>query len=54
LELVLIMILVNRSKVMGKYLNTRFGNILGWATVVVIGVLAIVYVVQQVLSGGAS
>jgi NRAMP (natural resistance-associated macrophage protein)-like metal ion transporter len=54
LELVLIMILINRSKVMGRYVNTRTGNILGWGTAVVIGVLAVVYVVQQIISGGAS
>jgi NRAMP (natural resistance-associated macrophage protein)-like metal ion transporter len=53
LELVLIMIMINRSRVMGAFVNKRLGNILGWATAAIIGVLALVYVAQQVLSGGS-
>jgi NRAMP (natural resistance-associated macrophage protein)-like metal ion transporter len=50
-ELVLMLRIVNSSRVMGRYVNTRFGNAVGWATAVVIGGLALVYVWQQVAGG---
>jgi NRAMP (natural resistance-associated macrophage protein)-like metal ion transporter len=49
LELVLMLIIINRKRVMGKYVNTRTVNIIAWTTAAVIGGLAIVYVVQAVL-----
>jgi NRAMP (natural resistance-associated macrophage protein)-like metal ion transporter len=52
-ELVLMLMIVNRVRVMGKYRNTRAANIVCWATVVIVGVLAIVYTVQQVLGAGS-
>ncbi len=48
LELVLMLIIINRKRVMGAYVNTRAGNIIAWTTAVVIGGLAIVYVIQSV------
>jgi NRAMP (natural resistance-associated macrophage protein)-like metal ion transporter len=52
LELVLMLIVINRPRVMGRYVNTRFGNIIGWATTIAIGGLALVYVWQSLASGG--
>jgi NRAMP (natural resistance-associated macrophage protein)-like metal ion transporter len=48
LELVLMLIIINRKRVMGKYVNTRAGNIISWTTAIVIGGLAIVYVIQSI------
>ena len=49
LELILMLIVINRKRVMGTYTNNRTANIIGWATAAIIGGLAIVYVVQSVL-----
>lgn len=51
LELVLMLIIINRKRVMGKYVNTRTVNIIAWATAIVIGGLAIVYVIQSLFGG---
>ncbi|MBV8749425.1 MAG: divalent metal cation transporter [Candidatus Eremiobacteraeota bacterium] len=51
-ELVLMLIVINRPRVMGRYVNTRLGNVVGWATAVVIGILALVYVWQSLTAGG--
>jgi Mn2+/Fe2+ NRAMP family transporter len=52
LELVLMLIIINRKRVMGTYVNSRIINIIAWATAIVIGGLAIVYVIQSLLGGG--
>jgi NRAMP (natural resistance-associated macrophage protein)-like metal ion transporter len=49
LELVLMLIIINRKRVMGKYVNTRTVNIIAWTTAVIIGGLAIVFVVQSLM-----
>jgi NRAMP (natural resistance-associated macrophage protein)-like metal ion transporter len=49
LELVLMLIVINRKRVMGTHTNGRAANAIGWATAVIIGGLAIVYVVQSVI-----
>lgn len=49
-ELVLMLIVINRPRVMGRYVNSRFFNIVGWATAIVIGGLALIYVWQQLFS----
>jgi NRAMP (natural resistance-associated macrophage protein)-like metal ion transporter len=57
LELVLMLIVINRKRVMGTHTNGRAANIIGWGTAVIIGSLAIVYVVQTIvgaLSPGGS
>ncbi len=54
LELVLMLIIINRKRVMGKYVNTRTVNIIAWATAIVIGGLAIVYVAQSIFGLGGS
>jgi len=51
LELVLMLIIINRPRVMGKYVNTPLANVVGWGTAVIIGVLALVYVWQSIASG---
>ena len=50
LELVLMLLIVNNPRVMGRYVNTRFGNVVGWATAVAIGGLALIYVWQSLAS----
>ncbi|MBV8370289.1 MAG: divalent metal cation transporter [Candidatus Eremiobacteraeota bacterium] len=50
LELVLMLLIVNNPRVMGRYVNTRFGNLVGWATAVAIGGLALIYVWQSLVS----
>jgi Mn2+/Fe2+ NRAMP family transporter len=46
-ELVLMLIIINRASIMGRFVNSRFANFLAWATVVVVGGLSLVYIVQQ-------
>ena len=41
------LIIVNRKHVMGEHTNSPFANTIGWATVVVIGSLSVVYVLAQ-------
>lgn len=48
LELILMLILINRRRVMGKYQNTLWDNVVGWATTVVAGGLALYYFAQQI------
>jgi NRAMP (natural resistance-associated macrophage protein)-like metal ion transporter len=50
LELILMLILINRRRVMGKYRNTLWDNIVAWATTVVAGGLALYYFAQQIWS----
>jgi NRAMP (natural resistance-associated macrophage protein)-like metal ion transporter len=52
-ELVLMLIIVNRMRVMGNYCNGPIANAIGWTTVVVVGILATGYAIQQLLAGGA-
>jgi NRAMP (natural resistance-associated macrophage protein)-like metal ion transporter len=52
LELVLMLIIINRKRVMGEFTNTRTGNIIAWATVVIIGGIALYYAVTSLLPGG--
>ncbi len=52
LELVLMLIVINRPRVMGRFVNSAFGNLVGWATAVVIGGLALVYAWQSLAGGG--
>ena len=50
-ELILMLVVVNRKRVMGAYVNTRFANVIGWGTAIVIGGLALVFAWQQLLGG---
>ncbi len=52
-ELVLMLIIINKRTVMGKFTNGWFGNTVAWATVALVGALSIYYVVVQVFGGTA-
>ncbi|MGZ3527781.1 MAG: Nramp family divalent metal transporter [Vulcanimicrobiaceae bacterium] len=51
-ELILMLIIINRRSVMGRHTNTPLANAITWATIVLIGSLSIVFVVQQLRGGG--
>jgi NRAMP (natural resistance-associated macrophage protein)-like metal ion transporter len=46
-ELVLMLIIINRKSVMGEHTNGPVGNAIGWATTIIIGALSLVYVIGQ-------
>ncbi len=48
--LVLMLLLINNRQLMGKYVNSALLNVISWSTVVVVGVLTLVSVVQQFLA----
>jgi len=48
-ELVLMLIIINKRAVMGRYVNSPLANAIGWATVVIIGALSLFYVVKQAI-----
>jgi Mn2+/Fe2+ NRAMP family transporter len=52
-ELVLMLIIINRFRVMGLHRNSPAANVVGWTTVIVVGALALFYTVQQIQSGGS-
>jgi Mn2+/Fe2+ NRAMP family transporter len=52
-ELVLMLLIINRERIMGMYRNNRAANLVGWSTVVIVGVIALVYTAQQILGGGS-
>jgi NRAMP (natural resistance-associated macrophage protein)-like metal ion transporter len=52
-ELVLMLIIINRVRVMGNYCNGPIANGIGWTTVVIVGILAVGYALQQLFSGGS-
>jgi len=52
--LVLMLLLINRPRLMGKYTNNLAFNVIAWATVIVVGLLTIVSTVQTVLSGNGT
>jgi NRAMP (natural resistance-associated macrophage protein)-like metal ion transporter len=47
LEFVMMLIIINRKRVMGSFANSRLFNVLAWATTIVIGTLALYYVYQS-------
>jgi NRAMP (natural resistance-associated macrophage protein)-like metal ion transporter len=53
LELVMMLIIINRRRVMGAFTNTRTVNILAWLTTIIVGILAVVYVVMQITGFGS-
>jgi NRAMP (natural resistance-associated macrophage protein)-like metal ion transporter len=52
-ELVLMLLIINKHSVMGRYTNSTLGNIIGWATVVLVGGLSLFYVIRLAVTGGA-
>ncbi len=54
LVLVLMLLLINRPKIMGRYVNNLIFNAIAWATVVIVGVLTIVSTIQTIVQGNGS
>jgi len=54
LELVLMLIIVNRARVMGVYRNNRAANVIGWTTVGIVGIIALYYTFTQVIGHGGT
>lgn len=52
-ELVLMLIIINKRAVMGRYTNSTLGNVIAWATVVVVGGLSLFYVFRLITGGGS-
>jgi NRAMP (natural resistance-associated macrophage protein)-like metal ion transporter len=52
-ELVLILIIINKRSVMGRFTNGWLGNLVAWATVALVGALSIYYVIVQAFGGTA-
>ncbi|MDQ2857489.1 MAG: Nramp family divalent metal transporter [Candidatus Eremiobacteraeota bacterium] len=50
LELVLMLSIINRVRVMGAYRNTATANVIGWATVGIVGAIALYYTFTQALA----
>jgi Mn2+/Fe2+ NRAMP family transporter len=50
LELVLMLVIINRVRVMGAYRNTRTANVITWATVVIVGAIALYYTFTQAVA----
>lgn len=48
--LICMMIIINKKDVMGKYVNKRFGNIIGWATIIILIILSFVLLVTRFIS----
>jgi len=50
LELVLMLVIINRVRVMGTYRNGAAANVIGWATVGIVGAIALYYTFTQALA----
>ncbi len=46
--LVFVILLINNSKIMGEYVNTKSYNVISWATVVVVAMLTVLFVLATV------
>jgi len=53
LELVLMLIIINKKTIMGKHTNSVLANTIAWATTAIVGGLAVFYAIQQITSGGS-
>ncbi len=51
--LVLMILLINKPRLMGRYTNNVAFNVIAWTTVIVVGALTVVSTVQTVLGGGS-
>jgi Mn2+/Fe2+ NRAMP family transporter len=52
--LVLMLLLINRPRLMGAYVNNLAFNAIAWATVIIVGLLTVVSTVQTILSGNGA
>jgi Mn2+/Fe2+ NRAMP family transporter len=48
--LVLMLLLINRPRLMGAYVNNLAFNVIAWATVVIVGALTVVSTIQTILA----
>jgi NRAMP (natural resistance-associated macrophage protein)-like metal ion transporter len=48
--LICMMIIINKKDVMGKYVNKRFGNIVGWTTIIILVILSFVLLITRFIS----
>jgi Mn2+/Fe2+ NRAMP family transporter len=46
--LVFVILLINNAKIMGDYVNTKSYNVVSWATVVVVAILTVLFVLATV------
>lgn len=51
-ELVLMLLIINRRSVMGRYVNSRLANVITWITVLIVGSLSLIAAAQQFLPSG--
>ena len=49
--LVCMILLVNNKKIMGKYVNNRFNNLIGWSAVVILVVLSLLLIITPMFGG---
>jgi Mn2+/Fe2+ NRAMP family transporter len=47
--LICMMLIINKKDVMGKYVNKRFGNIVGWITIVILVALSLTLFISKLL-----
>jgi NRAMP (natural resistance-associated macrophage protein)-like metal ion transporter len=52
--LVLMLLLINRKSLMGKYTNGVVFNAIAWATVIIMGLLTVISTIQSVIPGAGS
>jgi Mn2+/Fe2+ NRAMP family transporter len=52
--LVLMLLLINRPRLMGSYVNGWAFNAIAWATVVIVGALTVVSTIQTIVSGNGA
>jgi NRAMP (natural resistance-associated macrophage protein)-like metal ion transporter len=52
--LVLMILLINRPRLMGAYVNNWAFNAIAWATVVIVGALTVVSTIQTIFSGNSA
>ena len=45
--LICMMLIVNKKDVMGEYINKKFGNIIGWVTIVILVALSVILLVSS-------
>ena len=52
--LVLMLLLINRPRLMGRYVNSLAFNVIAWATVVIVGALTLLSTIQTIMSGNSA
>ncbi|HYZ15114.1 MAG TPA: Nramp family divalent metal transporter [Candidatus Acidoferrum sp.] len=52
--LVLMLLLINRPRLMGRYVNSLAFNVIAWATVVIVGALTLFSTIQTIMAGNSA